>query len=74
MKTIHVQVSKNREEPSQNMLRRFTKLVQQSGLIPRVRSKRYNDRPESALVEKRGALKRIAKTKDILRLKKLGKM
>ena len=73
MSNTNVEVIKNNNENSTNLVRRFTKRVQGSGILKRVRSIRYAQRDFSKYVNKKQALKRIRKTKEIEKLKKLGK-
>jgi len=74
MATIQINVQKNSGETSASVLRRFTKKVQETRIIQKVKGQRYNTRPKSSLVRKKGALRRIAKLKETDRLKKLGKI
>ncbi len=69
-----VEVSKNQNESSVNLIRRFTKRVQESGVLNRARSTRYNERPKSKLSRKNSTLMSMKKRKEIERLKKLGKL
>lgn len=71
---IVIEIKKNPNENNANTLRRFTRRVQESGILQKVKSKRYNQRVSSKLAQKNAALKKIAKRKEIERLKKLGKM
>ncbi len=71
---INVQVDLNGNETSSNLLRRFTRRVQESGLLPRVRSKKDRKRSESKYVKKNKALSSIAHRKEIQKLIKLGKI
>ncbi len=72
--TTNVEVTKNNNENALNLIRRFTKRVRGSGILPRMRSIVYNQRPESESRKKKRTLRSIEKKKDIDRLKKLGKM
>lgn len=72
-KTI-VEVDKNANESGVNLIRRFQKRVQESGVLNRARSVRYNERPKSKLSRKTSTLMRITKRTEIERLKKLGKI
>lgn len=74
MSTVNIEVKKNANENNANLLRRFSRRIQESGIIPRVKSIRYNQRPQSKLAQKLATLKRITKRKDLEKLKKLGKM
>ena len=71
---INVEVSKNGTENSMGILRRFTKRVQGSGILPRVRSLRYNKRGLSHYKTKMKTLKTIKRKTEVLELIKLGKM
>jgi ribosomal protein S21 len=68
-----IEVKKNANENNMNLVRRFTRKVQESGIIRKVKSKRYNERNESKVKIKAGALKRLARRKEQERLLKLGK-
>jgi ribosomal protein S21 len=68
-----IEVKKNTNESNMNLVRRFTRKVQESGIIQKVKSKRYNQRAESKVKVKLGALKRITNRKNQEKLFKLGK-
>jgi len=70
----NVEVVKNESENSMGVLRRFTKRVQGSGILPRVRSLRYKDRNLSPNTRKKRALKKLNRRKEVDLLIKLGKM
>ncbi len=72
-KTI-VEVKKNPNESNTSVLRRFSRRMQESNIIQKVKGSRYNERKESKLKVKKSALKRMVKRKEIERLKKLGKI
>ena len=69
-----IEVRKNPNENNSSILRRFSRRIQESGIIRRVKSARYNVRKESKLKVKNSALKRMARRQEIEQLKKLGKM
>ncbi len=73
MAIINAEVQKNNNENSLSIIRRFTKRMQGTGILRRVRSIRYAQRPLSKYVQKKGKLKRIEKRTEIERLMKLGK-
>jgi len=56
-----IEVKKNANESNMNLVRRFTRKVQESGIIQKVKSKRYNKRAESKLKTKIATLKKIAR-------------
>ena len=72
--SINVEVKKNPNENTTSLIRRFTKRVQGSGVLPRVRSVAYRERPLSRLKRKMKTLKSIGRRKEIEKLKKLGKL
>ena len=69
-----IEVRKNPNENNSSILRRFSRRIQESGIIRKVKGARYNLRKESRLKVKNSALKRLARRKEIELLKKLGKM
>jgi ribosomal protein S21 len=71
---INVEVQKENTENSLTLLRRFTKRVQGSGVLPRVRSIRYSTRHLSETVKKKRALKKIRARAYIQEQIKLGKL
>ena len=68
-----IEVKKNANENNVNLVRRFTRKVQEYGIIQKVKSKRYNKRAESKVKIKVATLKRIARRKNQEKLIKLGK-
>ena len=68
-----IEVKKNTNESNMNLIRRFSRKVQGSGIIQKVKSKRYNERPESKIKTKQATLKRIIRRKVQDKLLKLGK-
>jgi len=81
--SINVEVKKNPNESTASLIRRFTKRVQGSGVLPRVRGVAYRERPLSRLkrkmktlksIDRRKELKSIDRRKEIEKLKKLGKL
>ena len=72
-KTI-IEVKKNSAESNANLLRRFSRRVQESGFIRKIKGHRYSERPKSKLSMKKSALVRMARRKENDRLRKLGKI
>jgi ribosomal protein S21 len=72
-KTV-IEVRKNPNENNSSVLRRFSRRIQESGIIRKVKGARYSVRKESKLKIKKSALKRMARRKEIEKLRKLGKM
>ncbi len=69
---VQVEVKKTPAESPANLVRRFQKRVQQSGILRRARSLRYASRPQSELAKKKIALRKMAYRKDIEMKRKLG--
>jgi ribosomal protein S21 len=70
----NVQVVKNNNESSANVIRRFTKRVQGAGIIPKVRSGRYFSRIKSRNVQRFSKLKKLGKREVYEKMVKLGKV
>lgn len=68
-----IEVKKNANENNTNLVRRFSRKVQESGIIQKVKGKRYNKRAESKVKTKQAALKKISRRKEYEKLFKLGK-
>lgn len=74
MTTTNIDIQKNPHENPSNVIRRFSRKMQEAGIIPKVKGNRYSTRSLSKLSQKNLALRRIARRKEVERLKKLGKM
>ncbi len=74
MSTVSIEIKKNANENNASVLRRFTRRVQEAGLLQKVKGNRYSERALSKLALKKGKLKNLAKRKNMERLKKLGKI
>ena len=70
----NVQVTKNNNESSANVIRRFTKRVQGAGIIPKVRGGRYFARIKSKNVQRTAKLKKLDKKAEYEKQVKLGKI
>jgi len=70
----NVEVTKGATENNLSVLRRFTKRVQGSGVLVKVRKNRYSERNRSENVKKKQALKRLAKRAYIEEALKMGKI
>ncbi len=69
-----IEVKKNTNESNMNLVRRFSRKVQESGIIQKVKSKRYNERSLSKLKTKQATLKRLGRRKVREKLIKMGKV
>ncbi len=74
MSNVNVEVKRNASENALSLIRRFQKRVQESGVLPRVRGIRYNDRPLSVLKTKRARLKKLANLAKYEEDKRMGKV
>lgn len=70
----NVQIEKNNNESTANLIRRFTKRVQGAGIVPRIRHSRYFKREKSENVNRTAKLKKLKRKKEYERLYKLGKI
>lgn len=71
---VNVQVTKNEKESSANVIRRFTKRLQNAGIVRRVRNQRYFEREKSNNVRRLARLKKLAKKETYERDLKLGRV
>jgi hypothetical protein len=71
---INVEVTKTANENNVGIIRRFTKKVQGSGILPKVRSLRYASRDLSFYKNKKNTLKNLKRKAEIMELIKMGKM
>jgi len=69
-----IEIKKNKNESTINLIRRFTKKVQGSGILKRVRQLQFRNRPKSELRKKKEAIKRAKTKKRMDYLRKLGKI
>jgi ribosomal protein S21 len=70
----NVEVNRNSNESNASVLKRFTRRVQESGVLPRVRGLRYAERNKSEYVRKKKTLKVLVRREKVQELIKLGKM
>lgn len=71
---INVEIIKNGNDNNLSLIRKFTKKVQGSGILMRLRSHRYSQRKQSEYVKKKKTLKKLAERARIHELIKMGKM
>lgn len=71
---IRAEVTKNPNETAASLVRRFTKRVQSSGVLPAAREERYHSRKKSKYVKKKFAIRRIAWTERYNELKRQGRI
>lgn len=71
---INVAVERGNNENSISVIKRFTRRVQGSGVLMRVRKNRFTERKKSAYVQKKQALKRLDRQQKTAELIKMGKL
>lgn len=71
---MSVEVRKKEKESTAAFLRRFTRRIQQSGIMLEARKSRFYTPPETRRQKRLRALHRLMRQKEIERLKKLGKI
>jgi len=69
-----LEVNKKERETSQSLVRRFTKKVQQSGILVKARKSRFYKPDKSKQMKKKAALRREYLRKEYHNLRKLGKI
>lgn len=69
-----LEVKKQNRETSQGLIRRFTKAMQQSGILIRARKGRFMKRVKSEDMKKKAALRREEKRIEYARMKKMGEL
>ena len=71
---INVEITKSGTDNTMQVIRKFSRRVQSSGLIPFIRKRRYWERNPSQAKKKNSALYRIDKAAERLQLIKEGKI
>jgi len=71
---VNVEVDKKNNENNMSLLRRFTRRIKGSGVLPRVRGIRYHDRNRSDYVQKKQRLSSIRKKEEMEKLIKMGRI
>ncbi len=74
MSNTNIKIIKKEKDSPLVLLHKFQKKVQESGILPKVRSKRYNNREESKSKSKKGKLKKLKSGEKYDELKRLGKL
>ncbi|MFH1451225.1 MAG: hypothetical protein ABIF89_01275 [bacterium] len=69
-----LEVKKQERETSQSLVRRFSKVVQQSGVLIHARQTRFRKKDKSRQMAKRAAVRRETKKKEYEKMAKLGKI
>jgi ribosomal protein S21 len=74
MPTTNVEIKRNLHENGISLVRRFSRKMQEAGIIPKVKSIRYATRTTSKLAQKNMRIRSLIRRTEVERLKKLGKM
>ena len=69
-----IKIQRKGKESPHSLVYRFTKAIQESGILVRVRKAKFKKRSISRGAKKRAALRREELKKEYERLKKLGKV
>ena len=69
----NVKITKGKKDNNANLIKKFTRKVQESGVIPRVKSIRYSERNLSSYVKKNKKLKSLKNKETFEEQVKLGK-
>ena len=70
---MSIQIKKNTRETSQSLVRRFSRRIQQSGVLRRARNIRFTKRNKSDQLKKKTVLRKQELKKEYQLLEKLGK-
>jgi len=70
---LNVNVKKKEKQSSTDLLKKFQKLAKSSGVVARLKSKKFHERAMSDFKKKAAALKRLERKAIAERLEKLGK-
>lgn len=68
-----LEIKKNERETSQNLVRRFSRRMKQSGILLRARRARFKKREKSRQMRRKSALRREQLKKEYEQMEKMGK-
>jgi len=68
-----LEVRKQERENTQSLIRRFSRGLQQSGILLRAKKLRFRHRPKSHSALKKAALRRVVLKKEYEQMRKMGK-
>jgi len=71
--SVNIKLERNKNEGSSNILRRFQRKMQESGIIQKKKSLKFDDRTKSPLLQKLSKLNKISRKAEIEKMIKLGK-
>jgi len=70
----NVEITRKKNENNMSLLKRFTRRVQGSGVLPKKRSLRYDERTPSENVRRKQRLQALKRKEEMEELIKLGKI
>lgn len=71
---MSIKIKKQPKENSQSLTRRFSRRIQQSGILRRAKKIKFRTKPKSRQLKKRTALRKEELKKEYEELRKLGKV
>ena len=71
---INIEVSKNQNESTSNLIRRFTKRLQGAGIVQKMRNKRYYERVKSRNSSHKERIRSLKRKEVYEEMVKLGKV
>ncbi len=69
-----IKIYKNDKENSQQVVRRFSKIMKKSGILRKAKANRFFQRAQSEQLKKRSAIKKEELREKYKRLRKLGQL
>lgn len=71
---LNVDLTRKEKENTMGVMKRFTQNVRSSGVIPKLKGMKFQERKHSSLKRKNQALRRIEKTAERDFMRKMGKV
>lgn len=71
---INVDITRTNSESNMTLLKKFSRKVQESGVVPRAKSIRYAERKPSKYKMKKNKIELLKRKEDFNKLLKLGKV
>jgi len=72
VKYVVIEVRKREQENPRNLLRRFSRRIQQSGILIRARKARFREREKTKRERRDSALRRVRISREKEKLRKMG--
>ena len=71
---MNINVKRKDSGNSTTLLKEFSTIFKRSRILPKVKKERFEERKKSLFFRKKEAIRKIDKTKEVTRLKKIGKL